>query len=516
MVKVAIIDDGVGQGVYGDFDLADNIEITEQLEVLDGNDRYIFNRSHGTICAAIIKKYFNDAIISSVKILNYESHKSTKNQLIKAVEWCILNNIDVINMSLGTIDYRDFDEVKNIVDTAFEKGIIIVAACNNKNIYTCPASFNNVIGVKSTKARVLKEGEYIFNIYSIDGIEITACAEHRLLKNGVKREVTASVNSYAAPMITAEICKIKRRFPTLNFSGIKKNLYKNSCNYSKNINKVNNYINIDWMNNGVLLNLDNKELKISSKYKIDEISSIKDLNLNKYNTLIVLDSIIKEHEINRSILEHLNKYNKNIIAIDEKHEDCESNMKLISRCNNIWHPLLMEHFYESCLQTKKIDIPIIVFYNYESDKENMFMELVGNFNDKFRDNGYFSIGVSLSSIGILNGFIYMSNSANEEMKKIRHKIECIYAIYYCDVIVLEVKVDTKDIDYIKEFNKYINPDISVFNSIKLVENIKDLDSNEKYMILDKRELTNFSNLRFKIFQYNELDLLYKEIVKNLL
>ncbi len=111
---MAIIDDGINQNLYlytiGE--LYHNIKITPELHIKERGDYDPFLPSHGTTCAAITKKYASDAVMSSVKILNDDSHMGMKTQLIKALEWCVENNIRLINLSIRTIDYKDFIEVE--------------------------------------------------------------------------------------------------------------------------------------------------------------------------------------------------------------------------------------------------------------------------------------------------------------------------------------------------------------------------------------------------------------------
>lgn len=253
MVTVAIIDDGIGIGLYDTYDIARSIEITPGLIVQDVDRSKFKNASHGSICAAIVKKYYHKCILTSIKVLNNKTRKCTSKQLIKAIEWCLDNGIQVANLSLGTIDYRDFEIIKETINIACNKGLIIVAACNNRDIFTAPASLSNVIGVKCEKNSILKEGEYIFNLYPMDGIEVTACSQHQLLRNGSDSKTTSRCNSYAAPMITAEVCKIVDKHSNMTLPEIKQNLYKSSINYIDDTIQVNNYKNIDWVSNAALL-----------------------------------------------------------------------------------------------------------------------------------------------------------------------------------------------------------------------------------------------------------------------
>lgn len=112
---VAILDAGANEKLHNMGFLAHNIEITSDLQIHKREDYDPLFPSYGTNCAAIIKKYTNDAILSSVKILNNDSHKGMKEQLILALKWCADNGINIANLSFGTIDFRDFIEIRDVV-----------------------------------------------------------------------------------------------------------------------------------------------------------------------------------------------------------------------------------------------------------------------------------------------------------------------------------------------------------------------------------------------------------------
>ena len=227
-LHIAVIDDGVNEGYFKIGELENNIEITADHEInpREGYDPFMI--SHGSVCAAIIKKYLPDFRLSSIKILDQEM-KGMASHLSKAIYWCADNDVDLINLSLGTIDYRDFEDIRKAVDYAIDKGLIIVAACSNRNIYTCPASFSKVIGVCSERGLNLSEGEYIYDMYSAKGVEITAVGRHSLYDYKGKIYVTPAQNSCAAPVITAIVGSMLQRGLDKNLAAIRSELLKNSC-----------------------------------------------------------------------------------------------------------------------------------------------------------------------------------------------------------------------------------------------------------------------------------------------
>ncbi|NLB78205.1 MAG: S8 family serine peptidase [Clostridiaceae bacterium] len=243
-IRIAIVDDGVSEGLYSIGHLDFNIEIDQDLSVNTREDYNAYLPSHGTTCAAIIRKYAPDTWLGSVKILNDVSKRAMRDQFITAIEWCIENKVKLINLSLGTIVFSDFEDIRHFVNKAAANGLILVAACNNNNIYTLPACLTNAIGVKCRKLFI--DEQYKFIPYPFDGIDIEASGRHMLTDtNGMKR-YTRPANSFASPLVTAMVYKILAAKPQAVLEEIKEILYRNASNLQND--SYNPYIcmNTDW------------------------------------------------------------------------------------------------------------------------------------------------------------------------------------------------------------------------------------------------------------------------------
>lgn len=519
MVTVAIIDDGIGIGLYDTYDIAQSIEVTPNLIVQNVDKCNLFNASHGTICAAIVKKYYPKAILTSIKVLNDKNHKCVKEQLIKAIEWCVDNHIQIANLSLGTIDYKDFKMIKDAINIAHSSGLIIVAACNNKNVFTYPASCSNVIGVKCSKNNVLKEEEYIFNLYPIDGIEVTACSEHELLRKSCNAKITNRCNSYAAPMITAKVCNIISKFPNITLEEIKQNLYKSSINYIDDTIRVNNYKNIDWVNNAAFLCMNEREYIFESPCisQIKSFKRIEDINVNEFDTLILSNNAINYYEKIKSIIHQFEKKEKSIIFIDNGCQDENYEVKYKNNSIKFWHPSIVRYFYKKCLPQREIDVPLIIVYDYTDSKMIKALETL---TTKFRSDGYYAVGGSTKSIGALYGLEYIPFNKDEDFRAIKNKIELLYKVYDYDLMILGLSIDKEDTNIIKRINKCLNPDKTIF----LVDNflqeirtcIEEMSTYETLIITSQDDIEKYSYLGCKIFKYKDFDLFYKQILDMLL
>ena len=141
---IVIIDDGINEN-----------EINYKIESFNVNEEdkelktdYI---SHGTYCCKIIEKYLKvDVQLSSIKILDNVGKGDAEN-LIKALEIAESKKADIINLSLGSITFKDRDKILPTINRLANKGVIIVCAVHNKNYYTYPASFSNVISKRFTE-----------------------------------------------------------------------------------------------------------------------------------------------------------------------------------------------------------------------------------------------------------------------------------------------------------------------------------------------------------------------------
>lgn len=503
MITVAIIDDGVGSGIYDTYDITHSIEITSDLIVQNVDRRNLLNYSHGTICAAIVKKYYPKAMLTSIKVLNDKTHKCISKQLIKAIEWCVDNGIKVASLSLGTVDYRDFESIKETVNRAYNEGLIIVAACNNRDIFTLPASLSNAIGVKCSKNNVLKEGEYIFSLYPIDGIEVTACSEHKLLRKGCDSKVTNRCNSYAAPMITAKVCKIIDKHPNITLEEIKQKLYESSINYSDNTVRVNNYKNIDWINNAAVLNISeytSYELPYLNQIKI--FKGIKEICFSLFDTLILLNNSKKDYGKIKSIISKLENEQKNIIIIDDEYQD--ENYEVIYPNNNIkfWQTSIINLFFKEPLPKKEREVPLILVYDYS--KSNL-IKILGTLTSKFRSDGYYAMGACTESIGILYGLEYIPVNKDENFKEIKDKIEVLYKIYDYDILILGISINKEDTNKIKKINMYLDADKTILCIDEFVHEIKicveKMSINDTLTITSKKDIDLFYKQILNMFLY---------------
>lgn len=127
-IKIAVIDTGFNKAKYGDkVNLCDGMH-----KGFNGSKAFTDTHGHGTHIAGLIAK--NAGENYCLVIANYYNRVNGKGNLlgtIKAFEFAIANNVDIINYSGGGIEPSDFE--KAVVKKALDKGIIVVAAAGNNS-----------------------------------------------------------------------------------------------------------------------------------------------------------------------------------------------------------------------------------------------------------------------------------------------------------------------------------------------------------------------------------------------
>ena len=203
-IKIAIIDSGVYAN-HNDF----SINIKKGYNFIDNDEIMDDSNGHGTQITGIIGSADNNkgvvgiapmADIYPLKILD-NNGRSKVDKVIEALDWCIKNNINIINLSFSiNVNNSNLYEKINQVT---ELGIIVVASYSNlKNTYDYPAMYDNVIGVKGTN----KEKVYV------DNDIFYAYGEKIVTTNNDGEYIRVSGNSFASAQVTGVVALIIERY----------------------------------------------------------------------------------------------------------------------------------------------------------------------------------------------------------------------------------------------------------------------------------------------------------------
>ena len=75
--------------------------------------------------------------------------------LVYSLKWCLKHDVKIISLSLGSVAIEDKEKLVNTIQALLKQNVVLVAAANNTNTVTYPASLEGVIGVKCDLSGVL-------------------------------------------------------------------------------------------------------------------------------------------------------------------------------------------------------------------------------------------------------------------------------------------------------------------------------------------------------------------------
>ena len=210
--------------------MSDNIFMQKEIILIDDFDCKD-EMSHGEACIHIIKNIYPKARVKTIG-LKFHNGKTDITELLKALEWCIVQQVKLIHLSLGTVNYNDSLKLKIKINMLIEQGSIIVTAFHNANIITWPAIFPKVFGVIQDRDGFMENGQYSFVSDQLGKKDIIiAHYSDELLEKNYGKICAQWSNSFAAPVITAIIYQYMGLHTGCN--------YQDVINYLK-INAVNN------------------------------------------------------------------------------------------------------------------------------------------------------------------------------------------------------------------------------------------------------------------------------------
>ncbi|MBY7114872.1 S8 family serine peptidase [Bacillus sp. 17RED48] len=150
-IKVAIVDSGIKEDHPA---LAG--KIVKQFNAINSKDSNKDVFGHGTAIAGIIinqntsnpSESSKNVELYDVKVLS-ETGKGEIKEFIKGIEWCIKQDVDIMNISFGVQVH--YPELEKAINKAIDSGIIVVAASGNTFGFGVdyPAKYKDVISISS-------------------------------------------------------------------------------------------------------------------------------------------------------------------------------------------------------------------------------------------------------------------------------------------------------------------------------------------------------------------------------
>lgn len=371
-IKIAIIDNGINASLLKK-NLKNSMSVSKKgICISDINNQ---NFQHGTNCAMIIQKYCLNCDIISIRILD-ENGKGTIEHFRPALEWCYKENIHLINLSLGTVHFRDCEKLRCLINEYTAKGIIIVAATSNSGFMTYPACFTNVIGVASIGNKLNYCDDYMQL-----GIDIIAPSEH-IIKIYDNEITTSLSNSYATPFVSALVANKIKIDNTLDIKKIKDYVREHSYKY---MNET--VYEPDWVYKAYVLG---NRAKSKAKYYFDILTGEFEQVQEQIDTIIVF---------NMADLENIRFENKNLIYLGNEHN------KNIHVKGFFWNKMTRHYqIINTHYQGGDFNIPVLILATESTiDKFYILTEL----KKSFADDNYNAYVIATEPECVLFGLEYM-------------------------------------------------------------------------------------------------------------
>jgi subtilisin family serine protease len=142
-VRVAIIDSGVNPAHPHVARMAGGVHIHANGE----SQNYLDYVGHGTAVAGAIREKAPDALLYAVKVFDQRLRTSVE-MIIRAIEWAVENEAQVVNLSLGTINQAHRERFERVIRRATERDVILVAAREMNGQPSLPGSLPSTLGVR--------------------------------------------------------------------------------------------------------------------------------------------------------------------------------------------------------------------------------------------------------------------------------------------------------------------------------------------------------------------------------
>jgi len=271
MNKIVIIDDGVCAESLDTISEFCAYIVLESGNILPYHSES--NNTHGTICAKIMETYCSLDCLVSLKILD-PNRSGSIGRLESALEWCISNNIKLIHMSLGTQHYYDIKLLSNYIKILVERNCIMVAAQANNGVFTYPASYPGVIGVRRDIDSILRQGQYTFayNDSLPMGNNIVATYDTAVKIEHLDLCELANSNSYIAPIITGIVKKYMDIDTDINYYSIISYLNENMTEVATGLTPLQKFVRVDYNEEEpfCLAIIDDKEILIKLYHELND------------------------------------------------------------------------------------------------------------------------------------------------------------------------------------------------------------------------------------------------------
>jgi subtilisin family serine protease len=205
-VKVAVVDSGI-DAAHPDL----RAKVTREVSVAIGPRGVAMVEGpapdlagHGTACADVIGRLAPACELWNVRALGADC-KGSPAALLAAFRWCLDQRADVVNLSLGTRDPALAEPLRELVDLAYRRSIMVVAAASNvPNARSYPAVFASLVCVDS--AYFASPDDFVFHVGDDAEIDAPGVYVDAAWPGGGRKLVTGT--SFACPHVSGHLARI--------------------------------------------------------------------------------------------------------------------------------------------------------------------------------------------------------------------------------------------------------------------------------------------------------------------
>lgn len=199
-VRVAIIDSGVHVGHPHVGAVAGGVAFDDEGRL---RDDYLDRLGHGTAVTAAIKEKAPDADLYAVKVFDRTLGTRIGN-LIKAIDWAAGEGMHVANLSLGTSKSEHEPALREAVDRAAARGLLIVSARDDEGVRWLPGSLPGVVPVQLDWTCPRDE----YRVADVDGLAVFRASGFARPIPGVPPERNLNGISFAVANMTGFVARL--------------------------------------------------------------------------------------------------------------------------------------------------------------------------------------------------------------------------------------------------------------------------------------------------------------------
>lgn len=217
-IRVALVDSGVTTPHPHVPAVLGGVTITVEHGRARAEPGFADRNGHGTACAALISYLAPGAEIHAVKIFDHEL-RASQEALVAAIEWCVAERIQVVNLSLGTVAGDHLEPLHAACRRAVAAGAILIAAAPRSGPASYPACFPEVIAVGEDRSL----GDDDLALGGDSGRDFLTSGYARP-QPGVPPERNFRGSSFAAARLASIVARLLEREPALGPAGVRARL----------------------------------------------------------------------------------------------------------------------------------------------------------------------------------------------------------------------------------------------------------------------------------------------------